>query len=137
MNIAAASSHIRVARPTSQLAELIEFYCDGLGLEAIDRFREHRGFSGVMIGLPGTDFHLEFTSHKDELEHPVGLAPTKDNLLVFYVPDAANVASVASRMDSLGYSTVDPVNPYWADAHALTFEDPDGWRVVVVPAPYS
>ena len=26
-------------------------------------------------------------------------------------------------------------NPYWAAAGAMTFEDPDGWRVVLVPKP--
>ena len=26
-------------------------------------------------------------------------------------------------------------NPYWEAVGALTFEDPDGWRVVLVPGP--
>jgi catechol 2,3-dioxygenase-like lactoylglutathione lyase family enzyme len=136
-NIATAATHIRIARPTSQLPELIEFYCDGLGLDRIDGFRNHQGFSGVMIGLPGTDLHMEFTSHKDELEELVGQAPTQDNLLVFYLPDSATCDRIADRMAAAGHLTVEPVNPYWADAKALTYQDPDGWRVVVVPTPYS
>jgi GNAT superfamily N-acetyltransferase len=39
---------------------------------------------------------------------------------------------VAAR---LGADPVAPANPYWAE-HALTFEDPDGFRVVVVPEPW-
>ncbi|GAA2276993.1 hypothetical protein GCM10010149_20360 [Nonomuraea roseoviolacea subsp. roseoviolacea] len=32
----------------------------------------------------------------------------------------------------LATDPVTPANPYWA-AHATTFEDPDGFRVVLVP----
>ena len=39
-------------------------------------------------------------------------------------------------MSSLGYSPVPPENPYWTDRKALTYEDPDGWRVVIVPSAY-
>lgn len=34
--------------------------------------------------------------------------------------------------DGIGAEPVTPANPYWA-AHGLTFEDPDGFRVVLVP----
>jgi hypothetical protein len=39
------------------------------------------------------------------------------------------VRAVAER---LGVEPVAPANPYWA-AHGSTFEDPDGFRVVLVP----
>jgi hypothetical protein len=32
-------------------------------------------------------------------------------------------------MRALGHDPVEPENPYWRDD--LTFEDPDGWRVVL------
>jgi hypothetical protein len=32
----------------------------------------------------------------------------------------------------LGAEPAAPANPYWAE-HGLTFEDPDGFRVVLVP----
>jgi catechol 2,3-dioxygenase-like lactoylglutathione lyase family enzyme len=137
VNIAAVAVNIRVARPTSQIEDLLKFYCDGLGLERIDGFRGHRGFSGVMVGLPDARFHIEFTSHEDSLDHLVGLAPTKDNLLVFYVADDEQFRASTERMSSLGYSPVPPENPYWTDRKALTYEDPDGWRVVIVPSAYS
>src|SRR5262245_20874515 len=69
---------VRIARPTDQLDEVVRFYRDGLGLTEIDRFEEHDGFSGVMLGLPGSDYHLEFTSHVDGSP---GDAPSGDNLL--------------------------------------------------------
>jgi YycE-like protein len=39
------------------------------------------------------------------------------------------VPAVVAR---LGVEPVPPANPYWAE-HGLTFEDPDGFRVVLVP----
>jgi hypothetical protein len=33
-------------------------------------------------------------------------------------------------MERLGHKEVEPENPYWR-GRALTYEDPDGWRVVV------
>jgi hypothetical protein len=117
--------------------DLLTFYCTGLGLERIDGFRGHRGYSGVMLGLPDARFHLEFTMHEDHLDYLVGLPPTKDNLLVFYVANDADVRATEEHMSSLGYSPVPPENPYWADRKALTYEDPDGWRVVIVPSAYS
>jgi catechol 2,3-dioxygenase-like lactoylglutathione lyase family enzyme len=39
------------------------------------------------------------------------------------------VRAVAER---LAVAPVEPANPYWGE-HGLTFEDPDGFRVVLVP----
>jgi hypothetical protein len=35
-----------------------------------------------------------------------------------------------ARAAALGYSPVEPENPYWS-GKSVTFEDPDGWRVVL------
>jgi catechol 2,3-dioxygenase-like lactoylglutathione lyase family enzyme len=136
VNVAAASAQIRIARPTSRLDEVVAFYRDVLGLEVIDTFHDHEGFSGVMVGLPGSALHLEFTTHADDPADPVGLAPTQDNLLVFYIERSSDFAAVQKRIAASGTTPVDPVNPYWPGIGALTFADPDGWRVVVVPGPY-
>src|SRR5262249_31799207 len=40
---------------------------------------------GVMLGRKGAAYHLEFTR---KAGHKVGRAPTADNLLVVYLPDA-------------------------------------------------
>ena len=136
VNVASLASHIRIARPTSRLDDLLAFYCDGLGLARIDSFQDHRGYSGVMLGLPGSHLHIEFTTHDGDAAH-LGLAPTNDNLLAFYLPGREAVNVVAERLVALGHSAVAPENPYWLDIGALTFEDPDGWRVVLVPSAYS
>jgi catechol 2,3-dioxygenase-like lactoylglutathione lyase family enzyme len=128
---AAAARQIRVARPTDKLEEVCRFYCAGLGLEELGRFDDHDGYEGVFIGLPGSELHLEFTSHENGSPCP---APTADNLLVFYVGSVEARDAVAEQLHGIGVSSVAPENPYWEAAAALTFEDPDGWRVVLVPS---
>jgi hypothetical protein len=119
---------VRVARPTDRLEAVVRFYCDGLGLQKIGSFSGHAGYSGVMLGLPGHDYHLEFTQHDEGSPCP---APTRDNLLVFYMPDRAAMDRLVERLGALGYSPVPPENPYW-ERQGVTFEDPDGWRVVLM-----
>ena len=131
VDTAAAARQIRVARPTDRLDELRRFYCEGLGLEELGGFDDHDGYKGVFVGLPETDLHLEFTSHVDGSPCP---APSADNLLVFYVGSVEARDAVAAQLGALGVGSVAPENPYWEAVAALTFEDPDGWRVVLVPS---
>jgi catechol 2,3-dioxygenase-like lactoylglutathione lyase family enzyme len=116
---------LRIARHTERLAELVAFYRDGIGLREIGGFRDHEGYDGVFLELPGTGAHLELTAggtHGAPAPHP-------ESLLVLYLGDAAAVEVVAAR---LGGEPVAPANPYWSE-RGLTFEDPDGFRVVLVP----
>ena len=79
----------------------------------------------MFLAVPGTDAHLELTSgggHGAPAPHP-------ETLLVLYLGDTEAVMAVAGR---LGADPVAPANPYWAE-HGLTPEDPDGFRVVLVP----
>lgn len=120
---------VRVARPTRSLQNLIKFYCEGLGLQVINSFTAHAGYSGVMIGLPDRNYHLEFTEHEaSQADYP---PPSRDNLLVFYIPDGASVERTRERLAAMGYAEVAPENPYWNE-RGVTFEDPDGWRVVLM-----
>ncbi|KLK93187.1 glyoxalase [Microvirga vignae] len=118
---------LRVARPTDRLEEVVRFYRDGLGFEMIASFDDHDGFDGRMLGHPGAPWHLEFTQHPG---HRAGRAPTQDNLLVFYLPDRTAWEAAIERMRANGFSPVPSFNPYW-DRHGMTFEDPDGYRVVL------
>ena len=117
----------RIARPTDKLAKVVEFYEDGLGLRKLYSFAEHEEYDGVMLGLPNPQYHLEFTTHKSGSPCP---APTKDNLLVLYIPELEKIAQIKNRLASLGYPEVEPENPYWK-GKSVTIEDPDGWRVVL------
>ena len=124
-------SQVRIARPTDKLEEVLRFYSEGLGLKIVGSFREHDGYSGYMLGLPGTDYHLEFTQHAAGSPCP---APSNDNLLVLYIPEKAAVERIAARLSALGYPSVEAENPYWSEK-GVTIEDPDGWRVVLMNSP--
>ncbi len=116
---------LRVARHTGRLDELVRFYRDGLGLVEVGGFRDHSGYDGVFLAVPGTGTHLELTAgggHGAPEPHP-------ESLLVLYLGDEQAVQTVAAR---LGSGAVSPANPYWAQ-HATTFADPDGFHVVLVP----
>jgi catechol 2,3-dioxygenase-like lactoylglutathione lyase family enzyme len=121
--------HLRVARHTERLDEVVAFYRDGLGLPEIGRFRGHDGYDGVFLEIPGSGAHLELTAggrHGTPEPHP-------ETLLVLYAGDDDAVREIARR---LAADPVAPANPYWAE-HGVTYEDPDGFRVVLVPEPWT
>jgi catechol 2,3-dioxygenase-like lactoylglutathione lyase family enzyme len=118
---------LRVARPTDNLAAVIRFYEEGLGLTRLGSFEDHDGFDGVMLGIPGAPYHLEFTSKRN---HRVGRASTPDNLLVFYLPDRIEWQAAIDRLIAAGCAPVASFNPFW-DKSGRTFEDPDSYRVVL------
>jgi catechol 2,3-dioxygenase-like lactoylglutathione lyase family enzyme len=128
-----AKAHLRVARPTDQLAAVVKFYRDGLGFEVLYEFHDHDGFDGVMLGHTAAGYHLEFTRKRG---HAAGKAPSQDNLLVFYIPDRSEWEKAAQRLEELGYPPVPAFNPYW-DILGKTFEDPDGYRIVLQNANWS
>ena len=119
---------VRIARPTDKLKEVVRFYSKGLGLKILYSFSAHAGYSGVMLGLPGNEYHLEFTQHNRGSPCP---APSRDNLLVLYIPDRKAIARVVSRLKKMGHPPVPPENPYWREK-GVTIEDPDGWRIVLM-----
>ena len=121
------TAHLRVARPTDNLDALLPFYRDGLGFEVLARFGEHEGFDGMMLGHKGGGYHLEFTT---KVGHAAGRAPTQDNLLVFYLPEPKGFKEAVEKMNVAGFAAVTSFNPYW-DRYGKTFEDPDGYRIVL------
>ncbi|NUP28073.1 MAG: VOC family protein [Nocardia sp.] len=125
-------AQVRFARPTDRLDDVIRFYVEGLGLRELHRFDNHAGYDGVMLGLPGTGYHLEFTTHADGSP---GDAPTKENLLVLYFESAERMFETVERLGEFGAEPVPTENPYWAAHGAIAFPDPDGWQVVLVPRP--
>lgn len=121
-------AQVRFARPTDQIVEIERFYCEGIGLQKIGAFQGHRGYTGLMVGLPNNTYHLEFTQHIEGSPCP---APTKDNLLVFYIPNDESIQRIARRLETMGYPEVEPENLYWQEK-GITIADPDGWRIVLM-----
>jgi catechol 2,3-dioxygenase-like lactoylglutathione lyase family enzyme len=119
---------VRIARQTGRLDEVVAFYRDRLGLPEVTRFVDHDGYTGVIIDLPGTAAHLEFVA----TEHIVPPTPHIEDLIVLYLGDRQRVDQLVARS---GAATVPSANPYW-DRAGVTILDPDGFRVVLVAAPW-
>jgi catechol 2,3-dioxygenase-like lactoylglutathione lyase family enzyme len=124
--------HLRVARPSDDLGALVAFYRDALGFETIGSFEDHAGFDGVMLGHPALPYHLEFTRERGA---HAGRAPSAEHLLVFYLADEAAWNEALARLAGAGVVPVPSHNPYW-DAHGVTVEDPDGYRIVLHRGPW-
>ena len=111
---------VRFARQTDRLDEVVAFY-ERLGLPRIGGFQDHEGFTGVMLGIPGTAAHLELVTgggHHAPAPHP-------ESLLVLYLGSREEV-----DRRSAGLEVVPSANPYW-DRCGVTVVDPDGFRVVL------
>ena len=118
---------LRVARPTDRLEAITAMYRDGLGLTELGSFEGHSGFDGCMLGFEGAPYHLEFTHQRG---HRAGGAASEEHLLVFYFPDPAQWEAKCARMEAAGFRRVNAHNAYW-DARGRSFEDLDGYRVVL------
>lgn len=124
---------MRVVRPTDNLAAIVEMYVGGLGFTVFARFTDHEGFDGAILGHPEQPYHFAFTSQRG---HRVGTAPTKDHLLVFYVPAEDEWEQAGKQILAAGFRAVPSSNPYW-DRQGRTFEDVDGYRVVLQNAAWT
>lgn len=126
-------AHLRIARPVSDLARARAMYAEGLGLRVLGGFEDHDGFDGVMLGRDGADWHLELTHRR---AHAVVPAPTPEDLLVFYLPEESAWERACGDLLAAGFRPVASLNPWW-DARGRTFEDPDGYRVVLQHAKWG
>ncbi|MBQ1156882.1 VOC family protein [Streptomyces smyrnaeus] len=121
---------VRFARPTAHFDAVRAFYRDDLGLPVLAEWRDHAGYDGIVLGLPGTPVHMELTQHGDPPHIP---APHPENQLVLYLTDQAAHDRAVARLRSRDHRPVPAANPYWPDRGATLFEDPDGWHVVLAP----
>ncbi|ABN87233.1 VOC family protein [Burkholderia pseudomallei] len=118
---------LRVARPTNDIDTLVRFYTKALGFDVVARFENHEGFDGAIVGRAGYPWQIEFT-HRHGVT--VARAPTAEHLLVFYLPDRGAWTEAVARMRAYGATPCRSENPYW-DREGVTFEDPDGYRIVL------
>lgn len=118
---------VRVAHPTRSIEAAVEFYAGLLSLP-VDGPYDSAPYRLVFFALPGGG-QLELTEGGPE---PV--AATADDLLVLYVPTAADVAVVRETLTAAGLPLVPAHNPYW-ERMGITVRDPDGRLVVVASLP--
>lgn len=124
---------LRVARPSRDLNAATRFYTHALGLEVLATFAGHAGFDGVVLGHRGWPCHLEFTRRRLD---PVPPRASDEDLLVFYLPERARWQALVQRIREFGAPEVASSNPYWNE-RGLTFEDPDGYRIVLENAAWQ
>jgi len=124
--------HLRVARPTDRLGEIVAFYREFFEFEVVASFEDHEGFDGVMLGRPEDAFHLEFTHERGRTSPG---AASHEHLLVLYLDEDA-WHDVQLRLKSAEVPFVSSHNPYW-DRHGVTIEDPDGNRIVLHRGPWN
>lgn len=116
----------RSARHTTDLQQIIGFYCGILGLEILGKFENHDHYDGVFIGIPNAGWHLEFTVSDENPQHK----PDDDDLLVFYVENDQEYLNLQQKFQKENIPAVLPKNPYWA-INGTTYIDPDGFRIVI------
>lgn len=117
----------RIARHTTDIDAIEQFYVEFLGLERLGEFQGHDGYDGIFIGLPDHDWHLEFTVSDHAPDHK----PDDDDLLVFYSRNTVEHQAILERAKNKGGKPVSSRNPYW-EKKGQTFQDPDGFKVVII-----
>jgi catechol 2,3-dioxygenase-like lactoylglutathione lyase family enzyme len=123
---------MRVSRPTRDLGAAAAFYRDVVGLPVLGSFEDHDGFSGVIFGLPDASRQLELVAAPDA--EP---APGAEDQLVLYLGSAAGVAGAAAKARAAGHEPAASANPYWANAGAVCFVDPDGYWLALSPQSWT
>ena len=114
---------LRIARHTDRLDDVAAFYRDKLGFPEITRFKDHDGYDGVILEIPGTRAHLELTTggqHEPPDPHP-------ESLIVLWLDSQV---AIDALIDQISQPEVVPANPYWRH-HAKAFLDPDGFQVLL------
>ncbi|MFE7403106.1 VOC family protein [Streptomyces sp. NPDC057557] len=122
-------SHVRLARPSRDLAAAERFWVGGLGLTVLYRAegcREPGTHDLLMVGHPDASWHLELVHGGD---HPAEPRPTDEDLLVLYLDEPVPEEMVERLREHGGKRVLSP-NPYWNE-WGVTVEDPDGYRLVL------
>lgn len=117
---------LRYARHTDDLKSIQDFYTELLGLELLGGFEDHDHYDGIFLGLPGQDWHLEFTKSNSPAEHH----PDPDDLLVFYLNSEEERRAILSKASRLGIQVRESQNEYW-NRHGSELADPDGFGVIL------
>ncbi|MCH6158945.1 VOC family protein [Streptomyces marispadix] len=147
--------HIRIARPTNDLASAERFWVEGLGMDVLFRTEArhpapdgdgdagdagdgddgspHGGeYALLMTGWRDAGWHLEFAL---DPHAPVTPAPTDEDLLVIYL-DGPVPEGLVERLERCGGTRVTARNPYW-EQWGVTVRDPDGYRLVLSTRDWS
>ena len=116
----------RVARHTNKIEEISEFYTKIIGLEILGDFKNHSNYDGIFIGKPYKDWHLEFTTTHEEVNHQFD----EDDCLVFYPESQYEYDAIIERLKINQIEIIISKNPYW-NTNGISIKDPDGFVVTI------
>jgi hypothetical protein len=111
-------------RWSARYDQTISFYRDIIGLPVLETFQNSYGLDGTILGLPGSDVHLEIVRLVDPRLPTPGL-----DQLVFYLSDAHAWEQITTRLAAAGIHPVAQID-YWQANGGVTYQDPDGREVV-------
>ena len=87
----------------------------------------------MIFGSPEARWQLEIVSTPQR----VTPRPTIEDAMVLYLSDPSELVQVTTRLRAVETPEVhgdDPdQNPYWPRNGAMTFVDPDGFRLIISP----
>ncbi|QEC42675.1 VOC family protein [Pseudobacter ginsenosidimutans] len=115
----------RYARHTTDLKRIEKFYTEIVGLQKLGSFEAHEEYDGIFLGIPGLDWHLEFTVSPEKPHSKFD----EDDILVFYKDSPAELASMRSIIERHHIPFETPKNPYWS-RYGLMISDPDGYKIM-------
>ena len=116
----------RIARHTNKIEEISEFYTKIIGLEILGNFKNHYNYDGIFIGKPHKDWHLEFTTTHEEVNHQFD----EDDCLVFYPESQYEYDAIIERLEINQIEIIISKNPYW-NTNGISIKDPDGFVVII------
>lgn len=116
-------THLRLARPTTDVTAAERFWTAGLGMAVLWRSEPDEPAAMLAVGLAGAGWHLELVADG------TAPTPTEEDLLVLYLGGPPAPEDLA-RLVAAGGRIVAARNPYW-DHRGTTVVDPDGYRLVL------
>ena len=118
--------HFRVARHTNNLEAVKNFYINVLKFDLLGGFENHDHYNGVFLGVPKTDWHLEFTSSNEKAVHQFD----EDEIFVLYPETQNEYDLLITNVTNTKIPFIIPKNPYWIQ-NGKMIVDPDGYRIVI------
>lgn len=115
----------RYARHTTDLNLIESFYINIIGLEKLGSFQNHDRYDGTFLGIPGENWHLEFTISDQIPERNFD----EDDVLVFYYDSLIELAQMKKSLVNRGIQLKEPLNPYW-QKNGIMISDPDGHHII-------
>lgn len=116
----------RYARHTNKLKEIKHFYTSVLELSIIGSFNDHDGYDGVFLGKEKMNWHLEFTSTKEETNSIFN----DDDILVLYPTSKSEYKNILSNIEKYKIKKHNPKNPYWKE-NGILIKDPDKFNIII------